>query len=67
MSGVERYGWHYARLFNIAKLLERCSDGVEDQGAGEASRGIKKINHVSLRAFLRASGSRFSAARPLPP
>jgi hypothetical protein len=29
--------------FEIAKLIERCSNGVEDQGAEEALRGQEKV------------------------
>jgi hypothetical protein len=49
----------YAR--EAAKLMERCSDGVEDQAAKEASWG-----HERVLAGSRASGSAFSAVSSRP-
>jgi hypothetical protein len=50
--------------------MERCSDGVEDQGAEEALRGMKnsRIDQVSFwKEPSHASGSYFQRAQILPP
>ena len=62
---------YYSHLLGVAKLTERCSDGVGDQGAEEALWGIEKRESTTpvlgRRAASRASGPRFSAPRSLPP
>ena len=50
-------------ISNLAKLIERCSEGAEDHGAEEVSWGMPRENrHVSFwKAVSRAHGSPFSA------
>ena len=48
-----------SRTLPCAELIERCSDGVEDQGAEEALWGQERIVSSVLEAVSRASGSPF--------
>jgi glutaredoxin-related protein len=52
-----------AKLFATAKLIERCCDGVEDQGADEALWGQERIVTSVSEAVSRASGSAFTAGK----
>jgi len=45
----------------LAKLIERCSDGGEDQGADEALWGSRESFSSVLEAVSRVSGSPFSS------
>ena len=48
----------------LDKLIERCSDGVEDQRATEAVWGLQRIVSSVLEAVSRASSSPFVASHP---
>ena len=50
----------------FAKLIERCSDGVEDQGAEEASWDQERIVSSVLEDVFRASGSPSQRAYEMP-
>jgi hypothetical protein len=54
-------GWERVRVRVSAKLRERCSDGVEDQGAEEALWGMEPSNQSSpfWKEPSHASGSSF--------